>query len=117
MAEALIGAGLARAARHRGDDENRSPFLDALIAAESEAEKNKRGLWGANKENTGIVRVQEIQNDPQRSKQFITFLQRGPHPEGIVEFVTSGSRMKIFIPKESVRTKSPSSFIFKVSRF
>ena len=93
---------MARATRHRGDDENRSPYLDALIAAEAEAEKNKKGLWSADKENTGLIRVQELQNELQRSKQFLPFLQRGSRPEGIVEFVASGSRLRVFIPKESV---------------
>lgn len=43
VAVMLIERGYARAVRHRGDDDNRSSQYDALIAAEAQAEKDKKG--------------------------------------------------------------------------
>lgn len=39
--------------------------------------------------------------DAQRSKQFLPFLQRAGRSEGVVEFVASGSRMRIYIPRDT----------------
>lgn len=39
--------------------------------------------------------------DAQRSKQFLPYLQRAGRSEGIVEFVASGSRVRLYVPKET----------------
>ncbi|CAD6197725.1 unnamed protein product [Caenorhabditis auriculariae] len=102
IAEALIAKGLSKVVRHRSDDENRSSDYDALLAAEANAEKGKKGLFAdktADKKDT--LRIQEIAGDVAKSKQFLPYLQRGGKAEGVVEFVASGSRMRIYVPKET----------------
>uniref|UniRef100_A0A183FE22 Staphylococcal nuclease domain-containing protein 1 n=1 Tax=Heligmosomoides polygyrus TaxID=6339 RepID=A0A183FE22_HELPZ len=103
IAEALIAKGLSKVVRHRADDENRSSEYDALLAAEANAEKGKKGLFAdksADKKDT--LRIQELQGDLARSKQFLPYLQRSTRAEGVVEFIASGSRLRIYIPKETV---------------
>ncbi|VDN25268.1 unnamed protein product, partial [Cylicostephanus goldi] len=103
IAEALILKGLSKVVRHRSDDENRSSEYDALLAAEANAEKSKKGLFAdktAGKKDT--LRIQELQGDIARSKQFLPYLQRSTRAEGVVEFIASGSRLRIYIPKETV---------------
>lgn len=118
IAEALVSRGLAKVVRHRGDDENRSSHYDALLTAEAQAEKAKKGmkcyrilhyqefswlsgLWADQTDKPGTIRVQELQGDAQRSKQFLPYLQRSQRSEGIVEFVSSGSRLRVYVPKET----------------
>ncbi|PAV92346.1 hypothetical protein WR25_15357 [Diploscapter pachys] len=107
LAEALLQRGLAKAVRHRSDDENRSAEYDALLAAEATAEKEKKGLFAERTdaktgEKKGTQRITEVQGDLAKSKQFLSTFQRTGKVEGVVEFVTSGSRFRVYIPKESV---------------
>uniref|UniRef100_A0A0N5AH97 Staphylococcal nuclease domain-containing protein 1 n=1 Tax=Syphacia muris TaxID=451379 RepID=A0A0N5AH97_9BILA len=102
VAEALVSRGLAKVVRYRSDDDNRSSHYDALLAAEAKAEKNKKGLFADKEENMKATKkVQELQGDAQRSKQFLPFLQRSGRSEGVVEFVASGSRMRLYIPRDT----------------
>jgi len=39
--------------------------------------------------------------DVQKAKQFLPFLQRAGKTEALVEFVASGSRLRLYIPKET----------------
>ncbi|CAB3411232.1 unnamed protein product [Caenorhabditis bovis] len=103
IAEALISRGLSKTVRHRNDDENRSSEYDALLAAEANAEKGKKGLFAdKNPEKKDTLRIQEIAGDVAKSKQFLPYLQKGGRVEGVVEFVAGGSRLRIYIPKETV---------------
>lgn len=55
----------------------RSSDYDALLAAEANAEKAKNGLFAeksADKKDT--LRIQELQGDLAKSKQFLPYLQR-----------------------------------------
>lgn len=101
IALALLEAGLSKVVRHRNDDENRSSQYDALLAAEAKAEKDKKGLFGETDGHT--VRVSELMNELQRSKQYLPQLQRGAHrPEAVVEYITSGSRLRVYVPKDNI---------------
>ena len=42
-----------------------------------------------------------ILGDASKAKQFLPFLQRAGRISGIVEFVASGSRLRVYIPKET----------------
>uniref|UniRef100_A0A914DBQ7 TNase-like domain-containing protein n=1 Tax=Acrobeloides nanus TaxID=290746 RepID=A0A914DBQ7_9BILA len=66
IAEALVAKGFAKVIRYRADDDNRAAAYDALLAAEAEAEKGKKGVWADKSEDKhGLVRVQELQGDVQ----------------------------------------------------
>ncbi|EGT54560.1 hypothetical protein CAEBREN_06656 [Caenorhabditis brenneri] len=103
LAEGLVSRGFSKVVRHRADDENRSCEYDVLLASEAAAEKSKKGLFAdktAEKKDT--LRIQEITGDLAKAKQFLPYLQRGGKAEGVVEFLSGGSRLRIYIPKETV---------------
>ncbi|NXK98166.1 SND1 protein, partial [Formicarius rufipectus] len=99
IAEALVSKGLATVLRYRQDDDQRSAHYDELLAAEARAIKNGKGLHS--KKEVPIHRVADISGDTQKAKQFLPFLQRAGRSEAVVEYVFSGSRLKLFMPKET----------------
>ncbi|XP_076334684.1 staphylococcal nuclease domain-containing protein 1-like isoform X2 [Tachypleus tridentatus] len=99
VAEALISKGLATVIRYRQDDDQRSTHYDELLAAEMKAQKSGKGLHS--KKETPVHRVVDLSGDLSKSKQFFPFLQRAGRMEGMVEFVASGSRLRIFVSREN----------------
>uniref|UniRef100_A0A8C2ZRN0 Staphylococcal nuclease domain-containing protein n=1 Tax=Cyclopterus lumpus TaxID=8103 RepID=A0A8C2ZRN0_CYCLU len=99
IAEALISKGLATIIRYRQDDDQRSSHYDELLAAEARAIKNGKGLHS--KKEVPIHRVADISGETQKAKQFLPFLQRAGRSEAVVEYVFSGSRLKLYMPKET----------------
>ncbi|KAL8583257.1 hypothetical protein ACOMHN_043092 [Nucella lapillus] len=99
IAEALVSKGLARVVRYRQDDEQRSSHYDELLAAEARAEKKGVGLFS--KKESPLHRVADIAGDIPKAKQFLPFLQRAGRSDALVEFVASGSRLRLFIPRET----------------
>lgn len=99
IGEALISKGFATALRHRQDDDQRSSCYDELLAAETRAIKNGKGLHS--KKETPHHRVADLSGEPAKAKQFLPFLQRAGRSAGIVEFVASGSRLRLYLPKET----------------
>nr|XP_023647180.1 staphylococcal nuclease domain-containing protein 1 [Paramormyrops kingsleyae] len=99
IAEALVSKGLATVIRYRQDDDQRSSHYDELLAAEARAIKNAKGLHS--KKELPIHRVADISGETQKAKQFLPFLQRAGRSEAVVEYVFSGSRLKLYMPKET----------------
>ncbi|KAK2712557.1 staphylococcal nuclease domain-containing protein 1-like [Artemia franciscana] len=99
VAEALVAKGLATVVRYRQDDDQRSSSYDELLAAELKAIKSGNGVHS--KKDPPVHRVQDISGDPGKAKQFLPFLQRAGKTEAVVEFVASGSRVRLYIPKET----------------
>lgn len=113
MAEALISRGLAFRIRHRQDDDNRSSQYDALIMAEQKAQKAEKGCFSKNLPPT--LRVSEL--DGTKARASFAFLKGqsfwyeldaydvniflGKRLDATVDFVFSGSRLKLFVPKET----------------
>lgn len=61
--------------------------------------KNGKGLHS--KKEVPIHRVADISGETQKAKQFLPFLQRAGRSEAVVEYVFSGSRLKLYMPKET----------------
>ncbi|XP_071476921.1 staphylococcal nuclease domain-containing protein 1-like [Diadema antillarum] len=99
VAEALVSKGLATVLRYRQDDDQRSAHYDELLAAESRAQKNVKGLHS--RKEQPLHRVAELSGDSAKAKQFLPFLQRAGRTEAVVEFVASGSRLRLFLPKDT----------------
>lgn len=74
----------------------------SLTNAEANAEKAKKGVWDDENNSKAVLRVNELQGDAARSKQFLPMLQRQTRLDCIVEFVASGSRLRVFAPKENL---------------
>lgn len=99
VAEALVSKGLATVLRYRQDDDQRSSHYDNLLAAETKASKSGHGLHS--KKEAPAHRVVDVSGDLVKAKQFLPFLQRAGRIEAVAEFVTSRSRLRLYIPKDS----------------
>ena len=100
LAEMLVLRGLASVIRHRGDEE-RSMHYDELMQAEQRAIKGKKGIQNKDRE-APTHHVNDVSQNAAKSKQFLPFLTRAGRCQGMVDFVMSGHRLKITIPKEGV---------------
>ncbi|CAF1488719.1 unnamed protein product [Rotaria sp. Silwood1] len=100
IGEALISKGFAKTLRHRHDDEQRSSHYDDLLTAEQQAEKRSLGLFST---RSGIYRIVDMTGDTnkERAKGLLNVFQRNGRMEGVVEFVASGSRFRIYLVKDS----------------
>ncbi|KAF3082112.1 hypothetical protein TWF569_008243 [Orbilia oligospora] len=101
IALSLIENGLATVIRHRRDDEDRSPIWDTLLAAEETAIKEEKGLH--NPKAPAPKPIVDASESEQKAKAHLSFLSRQRRIPAIVDFIASGSRFKLLIPKENVR--------------
>ncbi|XP_074027844.1 staphylococcal nuclease domain-containing protein 1 isoform X2 [Leptinotarsa decemlineata] len=97
IAEGLVQKGLATVVKYRADDDQRSSKYDSLLAAESKAIKEQVGVHS--KKEAPSLRVTEI--DAGRAKLELSSFQRAQRIDAIVEFVASGSRLRLYIPKSN----------------
>ncbi|CAA0806834.1 TUDOR-SN protein 1 [Striga hermonthica] len=97
IAELLVARGLATVVRHR-DFEERSNHYDALLSAESRAISGKKGMHSA--KDPPVRHVTDLLTaSAKKAKDFLPFLQRQRRMSAVVEYVLSGHRYKIDIPK------------------
>ncbi|XP_039286934.1 staphylococcal nuclease domain-containing protein 1 isoform X1 [Nilaparvata lugens] len=101
VAEALVSKGLATVIKNRQDDDQRSCQWDKLNAAQNKAMKSLSGMHGK-KEDFPVHRVNDHSVDSARAKAILPHIKRGnARIEGLVEYVASGSRLRLFLPKDS----------------
>lgn len=98
IAEAQVSKGFATVVRYRQNDDQRSSCYNDLLVAESKAEKSGNGLHA--KKDVPLQRIRDVSTDPTAAKSYVQSLKRAREIKAVVEFVTSGSRLKLFIPKE-----------------
>ena len=72
---------------------------DELLQAEEKAKKTGKGLH--DKKNTPTHRVSDMTGKLEKCKQFLPFLKRAGRMQGLVEYVASGSRFRVYIPRET----------------
>ncbi|KAK6540754.1 hypothetical protein TWF694_008145 [Orbilia ellipsospora] len=97
----LIENGLATVIHHRRDDEDRSPIWDNLKAAEGVATEEKKGMH--NPKAPTPKPIVDASESEQKAKAHLSFLSRQRRIPAVVDFIASGSRFKLLIPKEGVR--------------
>lgn len=95
-----MAKGLATVVRYRNDNDQRSCHYDKLIEEEVKALKAAIGVHA--KKGIPTHRIQDTSGDSAKARKFFPFLKRLQKMEAVVEFVAGGSRMKLYIPKESV---------------
>ncbi|EKM54097.1 uncharacterized protein PHACADRAFT_122832 [Phanerochaete carnosa HHB-10118-sp] len=99
IAEQIIEKGFATALRHKRDDEDRSPDYDKLMAAEQAAAAEGRGVHsGKEFPPPKQLNISESHN---RAAPFVNSFKRQGRIAGVVDYVSSGSRFKILIPKDN----------------
>lgn len=100
VAEALVQKGLATLVKYRQDDDKRSSKYDDLLTAEAQAIKGQKGLHS--KKERASIRINDLTVDHSRIKhQYLPSWTRALRSEACVEFVASGSRVRLYMPKES----------------
>eukprot|EP00262_Sarcandra_glabra_P004367 TRINITY_DN1532_c0_g1_i1.p1 TRINITY_DN1532_c0_g1~~TRINITY_DN1532_c0_g1_i1.p1 ORF type:complete len:989 (-),score=241.67 TRINITY_DN1532_c0_g1_i1:125-3091(-) len=99
VAELVIARGFGTVIRHR-DFEERSNYYDALLAAESRAINGKKGIHSA--KDPPVMHITDLLTaSAKKAKDFLPFLQRSRRLPAVVEYVLSGHRFKLLIPKET----------------
>ncbi|CCX05601.1 hypothetical protein FPQ18DRAFT_144912 [Pyronema domesticum] len=101
VALGLVEAGYASVIRHRATDEDRSPIWDDLAAAEDVARSAQKGMYSPKAPQT--AKMIEASETIQKAKSYLSFLQRQKKVPAVVDYVASGSRFKVIIPKENAR--------------
>ncbi|KAJ9122184.1 hypothetical protein QFC24_004414 [Naganishia onofrii] len=99
VAEQLVEKGLATVLRHRRDDEDRSPELDKLIVAEQKAVTEGKGIHSP--KDVSLPRIVDASESGTKAAQFLPSWKRAGKHVAVVDFVPSGSRFKLFLPKEN----------------
>jgi len=99
VAEALVSKGLATVVRYAADNDQRSSKYDELLQAEDKALKTLKGLH--DKKNVPKHKVNDMTGNLTKCKTFFPSLQRAGKLQGVVEFVASGSRFRVYIPRET----------------
>ncbi|XWS51529.1 hypothetical protein CRYUN_Cryun12cG0183800 [Craigia yunnanensis] len=99
VAELVVGRGFGTVIRHR-DFEERSNYYDALLAAESRAISGKKGIHSA--KDPPVMHITDLTTaSAKRARDFLPFLHRSRRVPAVVEYVLSGHRFKLLIPKET----------------
>ena len=101
VALSLVETGYASVIRHRHDDDDRSPDYDALLAAEETAKKEEKGMWSS-KPPKGR-QYQDYSENLQKAKLEVSILQRQKRVPAVVDFVKSGSRFTLLVPRENAK--------------
>ncbi|TPX59628.1 hypothetical protein PhCBS80983_g02339 [Powellomyces hirtus] len=99
LAEVLVGRGLADIIRHRKDDDNRSSQYDQLLVALDRAQTAQKGIHSA--KEAPLLRISDASANFGKAKQFFPFLQRAGNVAGVVDYVSSGSRFRIYVPSQN----------------
>lgn len=99
VAELVVSRGFGTVIRHR-DFEERSNYYDALLAAESRAVNGKKGIYSA--KDPPVMHITDLTvASAKKAKDFLPFLQRTRRHPAVVEYVLSGHRFKLLIPRET----------------
>ncbi|XP_008245697.1 PREDICTED: staphylococcal nuclease domain-containing protein 1-like [Prunus mume] len=99
VAELVVARGFGTVIRHR-DFEERSNYYDALLSAESRAIAGKKGIHSA--KDPPVMHITDLmQASAKKARDFFPFLQKRRKIPAVVEYVFSGHRFKLLIPKET----------------
>ncbi|CAG7896036.1 unnamed protein product [Brassica rapa] len=99
IAELIIARGLGTVVRHR-DFEERSNHYEALLAAEARAIAGKKGIQST-KDSPAMHVTDLTVASAKKAKDFLPSLHRSRRISAVVEYVLSGHRFKLYIPKET----------------
>ena len=97
----LVENGFVSVIRHRRDDDDRSAIYDELLAEEEAAQKDQKGMWA------GKPPVAKTLTDASESlrtaKVHFSVLQRQRRVPAVVDYVKSGSRFTVIVPRENIK--------------
>jgi staphylococcal nuclease domain-containing protein 1 len=97
----LVENGMASVIRHRQDDADRSPIYDDLLLAEQTAQDEKKGLWSD--KSPSVKQYVDYSESLEKAKRQLSILSRQRKVPAIVDFVKSGSRFTVLVPRENAK--------------
>jgi staphylococcal nuclease domain-containing protein 1 len=97
----LVENGYASVIRHRHDDPDRSPIYDELLQAEEKAQQEQKGMWSA--KAASAKKFVDYSESAEKAKRQMAILSRQKKVPAIVDFVKSGSRFTILIPRDDAK--------------
>lgn len=83
------------------DIDDRSPYYDELLAAEEAAQKDEKGMWSP--KPPAAKTYQDYSESLQKAKIQSSVLQRQKKIPAVVDYVKSGSRFTVLIPRENAK--------------
>lgn len=98
LAVEVVSAGLADVIKHKPEEE-KSGYYDDLVSAENKAKKQRKGTHSG--KEAPVHRYTDLCFDPNKAKHYLPFLTRDRTLKAVVEHIYSGTRFKIFVPKEN----------------
>lgn len=81
--------------------DDRSPHYDELLAAEEAAQNDEKGMWSTKPPTQKVY--QDYSETLQKAKVQASVLQRQKKIPAVVDFVKSGSRFTVLIPRENAK--------------
>jgi len=97
----LVESGFASVIRHRMDDTDRSPIYDELLAAEEAAQSEGKGMW--NPKPPKKAEYVDYSASIENAKRQLTLFARQKRVPAVVDFVKSGSRFTVLVPRENAK--------------
>ena len=83
------------------DDPDRSPIYDDLLLAETQAQTDGKGMWSSKPPETR--NYVDYSENLEKAKRLLALLSRQRRVPAIVDFVKSGSRFALLIPRENAK--------------
>ncbi|ORY04194.1 hypothetical protein BCR34DRAFT_604950 [Clohesyomyces aquaticus] len=97
----LVENGMASVIRHRQEDTDRSPIYDELLLAEQAAQEGQKGMW--NPKAPAAKQYVDYSESLEKAKRQLTLLSRQKKVPAVVDFVKSGSRFTVLVPRENAK--------------
>eukprot|EP00798_Chlamydomonas_sp_ICE-L_P007216 gene7216-323_t len=101
VSEMIVSRGFATVVKHRAEEE-RSCVYERLVECEEMAKGAKRGLHSPKEPPANRINDVSQPGNATKAKQYLPFFQRSGTMPCVVEYVLSGHRLKLHIPKEGV---------------
>lgn len=103
VALALISTGMLTVIRHRGEEERASNY-EEYLEREKVAISEKVGVHKANSQDSTTGRINDLttQDSKRRAESMLRELSKTNPHQGIVEYISTGSRYRVYLPKKAM---------------
>ena len=101
LAETLVERGYVNVIRHRQGDDSKSSEIDKLMEVEAKAISEKKGLHSG--KDFPLLRIGDASESASKASSFLPSLKRSGRTAVVVDYVPSGSRFKLLLPKQDVK--------------
>lgn len=99
VANLLIDNGMVTVIRHRKGADDRSPYWDEFVEREKAAQAANKGIFA--KKPPPPDRTVDASETVTKARGFLSSLERQSRVNGIVDYISSGSRFRIKVPREN----------------